>query len=122
MLSLIKGKRMLGGSQAFRVFSETHNHIESWNTLRRLHPKLSLPWLCARDFNEIAKSHEKYGGHLRLTKQMQDFQDIVDECSFMDLSFVGTKFTLYKNYSNGGTIWERLERVVGTQEWVTINQ
>ena len=76
--------------------------------------------MCAGDFNEIAKSHEKYGGHLRLTKQMQDFQDIVDECSVMDLGFVGTKFTWYKNYPNGGTIWERLDREVGTKEWLSV--
>lgn len=99
-----KGKEDAWRFTGFQGFFETQNHIESWNTLRRLHPKLSLSWLCAGDFNEIAKSHEKYGGHLRLTKQMQDFQDIVDECSFMDLGFVGTKFTWYKNYPNGGTI------------------
>lgn len=33
----------------------------------------SLPLLCAKDFNEIVKSHEKLGGKARPENQMKDF-------------------------------------------------
>ena len=72
------------------------------------------------DFNEIIKSHEKLGGRLRPHQQMQDFRDVLDECGFVDLGFVGNKFTWYKNFSNGHTIWERLDRAIGTQSWFSI--
>jgi len=43
----------------------TQRRMESWNLLRNLHGRFSVPWLCAGDFNEITKSHEKNGGRLR---------------------------------------------------------
>ena len=52
------------------------------NYERRLKSKYSLPWLCAGDFNEITRAHEKSGGRLRPSKQMEDFRDVLDECGF----------------------------------------
>ena len=51
---------------------------------------------------------------------MQDFRDVLDEFGFIDLGFVGNKFTWYKNFSNGHTIWERLDRAVGTHSWLSL--
>ena len=52
-----------------------------------------MPWLCASDFNEIAKTYEKMGGRLRPNVQIKNFRDVLDECGLMDLDFVGYKFT-----------------------------
>nr|POE53793.1 hypothetical protein CFP56_73735 [Quercus suber] len=46
---------------------------------------------------------------------MQAFWDILDECGFMDLDFVGFPFTWHKHYPNF-TIWERLDRAIATNE------
>ena len=54
-----------------------------------------------RDFNEITKQEEKVGGAIRLHSQMQLFCDVIDECSFMDLGFVGPKFTWSRHFENG---------------------
>ena len=62
--------------------SDTNNHHISWATLRRLKSKFSLPWLCARDFNEITIINEKLGGRHRPSRQMEDFRDMLDECGF----------------------------------------
>jgi exonuclease III len=35
---------------------------KTWDTLRILHGALSLPWVCAGDFNEVLFAHEKEGG------------------------------------------------------------
>jgi len=67
--------------------SDTSNHHLSWTCLRRLKARNSIPWLCARDFNEITRSHEKLGGRLRLVRQMQEFRDVLDEFGFRDLWF-----------------------------------
>ena len=70
---------------------ETLRCPESWNVLRALQTLYSLPWLCAGDFN--TKSNEKLGGHICPNKQEQDFRDVIDECGFRDLGYVGNKFT-----------------------------
>ncbi|XP_075633405.1 uncharacterized protein LOC142605862 [Castanea sativa] len=47
---------------------------------------------------------------------MQPFRDVLDECSFMDMGHIGPQFTWHKHYARY-TIWERLDRVVATNEW-----
>ena len=99
---------------------ETQNHSQSWNCLRHILQKFSLPWICAGDFNEITRSHEKASGRLRPYRQMQDFQDVLDECGFSDLGFMGNKFTWSKHYPDGYMVWERLGRALSTNAWLTM--
>lgn len=61
--------------------------------MKSLNLNSSLPWLCARDFKEIIKSHEKLGGRARLENQTKDFLEVLNECSFVDLGYIGLKFT-----------------------------
>ena len=90
----------------------------SWATLRRLKSKHSLSWICAGDFNKIIRAHEKMGGMLHPFKHMQDFRDVLDECGFRDLRFLGGKFTWCNGQRDGYTIWERLNRAVATIDWI----
>ena len=83
---------------------ETSNHHLSWACLRRLRGRNSIPWLCAGDFNEITRSHEKLGGRQRPARQMEDFRDVLDEYGFWDLGFMGGKFTWCNGHSDGFTI------------------
>ena len=98
--------------------SKTANHHLSWSCLRSLKSRNSIPWLCAKDFNEIIRSHEKIGGRQRPIRQMKDFRDVLDECGFKDLGFVGGKFTWCNGHPDDLTIWERLDRAVATMEWL----
>ena len=50
---------------------------------------------------------------------MQLFRDTLDECEFMDLGIVGFPFTWHKHYPDF-SVWERLDRVVATNEWFTM--
>ena len=49
---------------------------------------------------------------------MQLFRDAVDACGFMDLGYSGTKFTWSKHFSDGQSVWERLDRAFCTNEWL----
>ena len=115
-----KGKEGSWRFTGFYGYPGTQNHLESWRILRRLQQQSNLPWLCAGHFIEITKSHEKVGGRPRPNQQMQEFRDVFDDCGFVDLGFVGNKFTWYKSYPNGTTIWERLDRVVGSHDWLSL--
>ena len=50
---------------------------------------------------------------------MQPFKDVLDQCSFMDLGFLGFQFTWHKHYADY-MVWERLDRAVVTNEWLSI--
>ena len=97
---------------------DTRIRNESWDKLRRLKNKFTLPWLCAGDFNEILKADEKLGGRLRPIRQMEAFREVLDECEFKDLGYVGGKYTWYRGSGGGNTIWERLDRAVATIDWI----
>ncbi|XP_050259116.1 uncharacterized protein LOC126704130 [Quercus robur] len=95
----------------------THKRIEAWNKLRLLNNKHELPWLCAGDFNEIARHSEKLGGNNRSQAQMQLFRDVIDECGFLDLGYVGEQFTWRKHFADGHSLWERLDRGLSNHDW-----
>ena len=82
--------------------------------MKGLNTQQNIPWLCVRDFNELTKQHEKLGGALRSHNQMQLFRDVIDECSLMDLRFVGLKYTWSKHFEDGHLIWERLDSGMAT--------
>ena len=100
--------------------SKTHKHHESWSILKNLNRSLSLPWLCASDFNEIVKSYEKKGDRARPESQMKDFYEVLDECGFANLGFTGQEFTWCKRLTGGVMMWERLDRAVVNTEWISL--
>ena len=104
----------------FYGYPETHKHSESWNVLRALNHFFPLRWLCVGDFNEIVKPHEKLGGRARPENRMRDFRDVLDECSFVDLGYVGQKYTWNKRLAGGITVWERLDRAVANTQWLSL--
>ena len=79
---------------------------EAWEKLRSLSSNQNIPWLCAGDFNEITRQEEKIGGALRSFNQMQLFRDVIDECGFMDLGFMGPKYTWSQHFDYDQSIWE----------------
>ena len=50
---------------------------------------------------------------------MQLFRDVIDECGFMDLGFVGPRFTWSQHFDDRHSIQERLDRGLATDNWVS---
>ena len=71
----------------------THLRHESWSLLPDLNNRMSLPWLCSSDFIELVGHSEKLGRANKNQNQMQLFWDTIDECGFLHVGFVGSKFT-----------------------------
>lgn len=80
-------------------------------------PSTNVSWFCAGDFKETVKQDEKLGGALHNHHQMQLFREVIEECGFMDLGFVGPRFTWSKHFEDGHSIWERLDRALATNSW-----
>lgn len=51
---------------------------------------------------------------------MKKFREVLDECNFLDLEYVGNKFTWSKSFPTGGLVWDRLDRVMSKAEWVDL--
>ena len=48
---------------------------------------------------------------------MQLFRDEIDECRFIDLGYVGPKFTWSRHFENDKSTWERLDRGLAINNW-----
>ena len=101
-------------------FADIVRKHETWSLLCDLYRQFSLPWLCVGDFNEILWSHEKIGLSPKREALMMAFRDILDECGFMDLGFVGDKFTL-KGKRARGLVLECLDKAVATNDLFSLN-
>ena len=96
---------------------ETASREHSWNLLRDLSHRHSLPWICLGDFNEILKLEEKQGWLDRPKRQMQGFWDALDYCGFKDLGFNGYLFTWCNRRLGDHNVWIRLDHGVATVDW-----
>jgi hypothetical protein len=67
--------------------------FRSWELMRLLNTRSDLPWLCAGDFNEVLHASEHWGGQGRSEHQMDGFREVVAECGFVDLGYIGLPYT-----------------------------
>ena len=86
---------------------QTTKRIDAWNDLRGLNHYHHFPLICAGDFNKITQQDEKLGGALQSHNQMQLFREAIDDCGFMDLHFIGSRFTWSRHYHDRSFVWER---------------
>ena len=61
---------------------------------------------------------EKLGGVLRSQKQMDDFREVIHQCRFKDLGFVGPEFTWCNMQEGDSRVLLRLDRALATPEWI----
>ena len=94
---------------------EEHRKHKSWEYLRHLHSRDSLPWICMGDYNiEILLSDEKQGRIPRPLWCMEDFWSALLHCGLIDLSFSGNIFTWRNSRPRSAFIQERLDRACAT--------
>ena len=48
---------------------------------------------------------------------MQQFWEVIDECGFMDMGFIGPRFTWARHFQDGRSIWEILDRGLATNSF-----
>ena len=97
---------------------KTANWEHSWSLLKDLGHRLSLPWVCIGDFNEILKIEEKQGWLDRPERQMQGFRDALDFCGLKDIGFNGFPFNWCNRRPGDHNVWICLDRGIATVDWI----
>ena len=104
----------------FRSFygrPKEHCKHESWNYLKHLHTRDSLPWVCLGDFNEILNSVEKQGRFPKSHRLMEAFRSTLLHCGLIDLGYRGNIFTWRNERPGDAFVQERLDRAYATLDW-----
>lgn len=89
-----------------------------WECLRERKLLWGSKWVMGGDFNEIKNNAEKCGGMTRPERSFFEFRNIIAEMGMGDISFRGDAFTWANNREREGFIQERLDRFLGSSEWL----
>ncbi|XP_031120872.1 uncharacterized protein LOC116024110 [Ipomoea triloba] len=101
----------------FYGFPERARRSASWDLLRSLVDRSTLPWVVLGDFNDLLFQHEKRGGNPHPDSLLRGFGEAVDECRLTQLPMQGYQFTWERG--NGTLDWmeERLDKVLARADW-----
>lgn len=112
--------------EIFRSFIYASNSMEErkelWTDLKAHHDSPMMrnkPWLILGDFNEILDMDE-HSGHEDNQFQlsgMREFQDMVNHCALMDMSYQGPRLT-WCNKRDNGLICKKLDRALMNDAWI----
>lgn len=88
--------------------------VAFWYQLQQLNQGENLPWVCLGDFNDIMSQTKKQGGRAILSLLSQGLSHFIQSMGFVDLGFVGSKFT-WCNKRLGllifGTVWIKVSLI-----------
>lgn len=85
--------------------------------MKSLDVGLENTWLVLRDFNEILKSREKWGGIPRQGESVEDVKRTVAQCNLLDLGLFGPKFTWCNNREREACISEMIDWFLANNRW-----
>jgi len=92
----------------------------SWDCLKMLKGRSSLPWLCVGDFNETLHANEQFGGAGRSERQMEGFREAAAVCGFTDLGFIGLPYTWDNWQDDAHNIKVRLDRGLANDDFLDL--
>lgn len=101
-------------------YPEWEKRVDSWNLIRELAGRSSLPWCIIGDFNDIMTTEEKRGGKRRPRHLLEGFSEAVRDSGLVDLGYMGEKYTWERSRGTENWIQERLDRGLATKEWTEL--
>ncbi|KAI0498689.1 hypothetical protein KFK09_019587 [Dendrobium nobile] len=93
--------------------SSRYNMRVLWNQLSQFNSVCNLPWMVGGDFNTISNPDERLGGSFPNHHSMDEFNDMIIDCSLLDIGYSGNRYTWHR-----GHLWQRLDRVLFNNAWV----
>lgn len=81
----------------FYGFPERTRRQESWDFLRQIAAKDSIPWCVFGDFNELLYATDKKGQHPHPQNLFDGFRAAIDDFNLLELDLMGGEFTWEKS-------------------------
>ncbi|KAH0744967.1 hypothetical protein KY290_032960 [Solanum tuberosum] len=91
--------------------------LELWEELEALSVNINIPWTVGGDFNVIMNKEEKLGGLDFTQFEALDFSQCINNCALTEIKYEGSLFTWWNGRIERDSIFKRLDRVFGNQEF-----
>lgn len=113
----------LDGESPFRLtgyygFASRALRAQSWDLLRDLSSRYTLPWCILGDFNDLLTSSEKRGRVGHLNSLFAGFKSAIEDCNLNDLGFMGAPYTWERGRGTFDWVEERLDRAFANRDWI----
>uniref|UniRef100_A0A803NSP5 CCHC-type domain-containing protein n=1 Tax=Cannabis sativa TaxID=3483 RepID=A0A803NSP5_CANSA len=89
-----------------------------WEDLALVTSSLSGSWALLGDLNSILNDQEKFGGMACSPREVSDLSNFLLISGGVDLGSVGNFFTWTNNRKFDNLVKERLDRVIGSADWI----
>jgi endonuclease/exonuclease/phosphatase family metal-dependent hydrolase len=109
--------------KVYRLFygeAKRELRYRSWECLKFLNTRSSLPWLCVGDFNEVLHASEQFGGVGRAERQMDGFREAVSVCGFTDLGYIGLPYTWDNRQEGNRNVKMRLDHGLANASFLSL--
>ncbi|KAF4384511.1 hypothetical protein F8388_003818 [Cannabis sativa] len=95
------------------------DRLNFWNDLGGFMGVLSTPWLVMCDLNSVLSANEKVGGRAVTRSEWEGLRNFIFNHGAIDLVGVGALFTWTNGQEAERLIWERLDCVIVSPDWLT---
>uniref|UniRef100_A0A803NUT2 Reverse transcriptase domain-containing protein n=1 Tax=Cannabis sativa TaxID=3483 RepID=A0A803NUT2_CANSA len=95
------------------------DRLNFWNDLGGFMGVLSTPWLVMGDLNSVLSANEKVGGRAVARSEGEGLRNFIFNHGAIDLVGVGALFTWTNGQEAERLIWERLDCVIVSPDWLT---
>ncbi|CAN1168292.1 hypothetical protein LINPERHAP2_LOCUS27744 [Linum perenne] len=83
-----------------------------WDELREWKSRITLPWCLVGDFNCMLSAADKRGGAPFVPSRAASFRQCVDNCSLLELDYVGPCYTWFH-----GSLGEHIDWGLASTDW-----
>lgn len=94
---ILKNSNPVWRLTGFYGFPERERRRESWELLKELASRSSLPWFIFGDFNDMLNGNDKKGFHKHPQVLIDGFERTVEDCELIELDLMGGNFTWEKS-------------------------
>lgn len=101
----------------FYGFPERSRRRDSWEFIKFLAGKSSMPWCILGDFNDMLYTSDKKGAHAHPRHLLNGFGNTIEACQLLELELKGGNYTWEKSRGSQNWIRERLGRAFATKAW-----
>lgn len=103
------------------VYTDTddRNRSGNWDSIRVIGRRRAGLWVCQGDFNALTHHYEKEAGRSKPQRQIDDFNNFINDMGLEDMGSKGQRFTWGNNRRGEDRVYERLDRLLCNATWAT---
>lgn len=102
------------------AFNHAIQRSALWEDFRCIADNETLPWICLGDFNTTLFSAERSKPPTRSNDDMGIFDDCINYCNLVDVSFFGSLFTWPNKQDDDVRLWAKLDRVLANYNFSSL--